>query len=219
MTEQEIDLQDPRVLHRAAEHLTDRYAGVFFPELVERCVAECHAALSRQARISTFLAPMALHGAADRLRALAREQGDRGRSVCQVLFVDDHDTGPAAVAAALLAEHAGAAVVTRSAGITPGTDLDPHAARLLAEHGVDPATAIPKSLTDPVLTAAGWVIVFGTHELGPMDEGTRCQSWPAPPALGTGPGSGFVAELETRIQALWLEITAGTGSDPVSEQA
>ena len=31
MTEQETDLQDPRVLHRAAEHLTDRYAGVFFP--------------------------------------------------------------------------------------------------------------------------------------------------------------------------------------------
>ena len=80
MTEQEIDLQDPRVLHRAAEHLTDRYAGVFFPELVERCVAECHAALSRQARISTFLAPMALHGAADRLRALAREQGDTSRT-------------------------------------------------------------------------------------------------------------------------------------------
>lgn len=69
MTEQETDLQDPRVLHRAAEHLTDRWAGVFFPEL------------------------------------------------------DDHDTGPVAVA--LLAEHAGPAVVTRSVGIAPGTAPGP----------------------------------------------------------------------------------------------
>jgi arsenate reductase len=158
MTEQETDLQDPRVLHRAAEHLTDRWAGVFFPELVERCVAECHTDLARQARIPTYLAPMALHGAADRLRALARENEDRGRSVRQVLFVDDDDTGPAAVAAALLAAHAGAAVVTRSAGISPGAARDQHAVRLLAEHGVDPATAAPKPLTDPILSAADWVL-------------------------------------------------------------
>ncbi|MFF0903750.1 UNVERIFIED_CONTAM: arsenate reductase ArsC [Kocuria sp. CPCC 205316] len=217
MTEQETDLQDPRVLHRAAEHLTDRYAGVFFPELIERCVAECHADLARQARIPTYLAPMALHGAADRLRTLTRED-DRGRSVCQVLFVDDHDTGPAAVAAALLAEHAGPAVVTRSAGISPGTTLDRHAVRLLAEHGIAPDTATSKPLTAPILSAADWVIVLGTHEVRPMGEGTHCQSWPAVPALGAHGDIGF-AELETRVQALWLEITAGTAADPVSERA
>jgi arsenate reductase (thioredoxin) len=219
MTEQETDLQDPRVLHRTAEHLTDRYAGVFFPELVERCVAECHAALSRQARISTYLAPMALHGAADRLRDLARKQGDGGRSVCQVLFVDGHDTGPAAVAAALLAEHAGEAVVTRSAGISPGTALDPYAVRLLAEHGVDPATATPRPLTGPILSAADWVIVFGDQRLGPVGEGTHCQSWPTPPALGADRDPEGIAELETRVQALWLEITAGAGPEPARGRA
>ena len=82
-----------------------------------------------------------------------------------------------------------------------------------------PATTAPKALTDPILAAADWVIVFGAHELGPMGEGIHCQSWPAPPALGTGPGSWFVAELETRIRALWLEITAGTGPDPGSGPA
>ncbi|MFW3385379.1 UNVERIFIED_CONTAM: arsenate reductase ArsC [Kocuria sp. CPCC 205274] len=222
MTEQETDLQDPRVLHRAAEHLTDRWAGVFFPELVERCVAQCHAELAKQARIPTYLAPMALHGAADRLRTLARED-DRGRSVCQVLFVDDHDTGPAAVAAALLAEHAGTAVVTRSAGISPGTALGPDAARLLAEHGVDPATRAPKALTGPILTAADWIIVFGPHRLGPIEEGTHCQTWPAQDLLGTGEDTdregASAAELETRLQALWLEITAGTASSTVAERA
>ncbi|MEX5258027.1 three-helix bundle dimerization domain-containing protein [Kocuria arenosa] len=219
MTEQEINLRDPQVLHRAAEHLTDRWAGVFFPELVERCVAECHADLARQARIPTFLAPMALHGAADRLRALAREQEDRGRSVHQVLFVDDHDTGAAAVAAALLAAHAGSAVVTRSVGISPGTALDPPAAQLLAEHGVDPATTAPKPLTASILAAADWVIVLGTHKIGPMGEGTHFQSWPAAPTLDTDRGHKVVTELEIRVQALWLEITAGTAAEPVREQA
>lgn len=219
MTEQETDLQDPRVLHRAAEHLTDRYAGVFFPELVERCVAECHADLARQARIPTHLAPMALHGAADRLRDLDRQQGEQGRSVYQVLFVDDHDTGPAAMAAALLAEYAGAAVVTRSAGISPGTALDPYAVRLLAQHGMAPDTATPKPLTDPILAATDWVIIFGTHQLRPLGGGTHHQSWPTPPALGADRGPGGIAELETRVQALWLEITAGTAADPRSERA
>ncbi|GAA1768117.1 three-helix bundle dimerization domain-containing protein [Kocuria aegyptia] len=218
MTEQEIDLQDPRVLHRAAEHLIDRYAGVFFPELVERCVAECHADLARQARISTFLAPMALHGAADRLRDLARDRDDRGRSVHQVLFVDDHDTGPAAVAAARLAEHAGPSVATRSAGISPGTALDPYAVQLVAEHGGDPAVAAPKPLTDPILAAADWIIVLGAHEIGPIEKVTQCQSWPAVPALGADRDIGF-AELNTRVQALWLEITAGTGPEPARERA
>jgi hypothetical protein len=219
MTEHEIDLQDPRVLHRAAEHLTDRYTGVFFPELVERCVAESHAVLARQARIPTFLAPMALHGAADRLRALARAKNDRERSVCQVLFVDDHDTGVAVVAAALLAARAGPAVVTRSAGISPGTALDPRAAHLLAEHGVDPSAAAPKPLTAPILAAADWVIVFGTYELGPMGDGTHHQSWPVGPALDINQIGTVATELEARVQALWLEITADTGSDAVREQA
>lgn len=218
MTEQETDLQDPRALHRAAEHLTDRYTGVFFPELVERCVAECRADLARQARIPTYLAPMARHGAVDRLRTLAHED-DRGRSVCQVLFVDDHDTGPAAVAAALLAEYAEPAVVTRLARINPGTALGPYAVLLLAEHGVPPATVAPKPFTVPILAAADWVIVFGTHALGPMGEGTHHRSWPAVPAADTDRDPGFAAELETRVQALWLEITAGTESEPARGQA
>jgi len=219
MTEQAIDLQDPRALHRAAEHLTDHYAGVFFPELVERTVAECHTALARGARIQTYLAPMALHHAADRLRALAHDRDGRGPSVYQVLFVDDHDTGPAAVAAALLAEHAGPTVVTRSAGIAPGTALDPSAAQVLAQHGVDSATVSPKPLTTAILSAADWVIVFGAQNVGPLEGGTRYQNWPVEAALDTDHHPRFAAELETRVQALWLEITAGTAADPAPEQA
>ncbi|GGG72302.1 low molecular weight phosphatase family protein [Kocuria dechangensis] len=217
MTEQQIDLRDPRVLHRAAEHLTERYAGVFFPELVQRCLIDCHTDLARRARLQSYLMPMALHDAADRLRALAQDKGSRRERVCQVLFVEDHDTGPAAVAAALLATYAGIAVVTRSAGTTPGTTLDPAAVQVLAGLGVDPAAVAPKPLTDSLLAAADWVIVFGAPDVGPLESGTRCQHWPVDGAPGTDPGPGFVADLQSRVQALWLEITAGTATGPAAQ--
>ena len=225
MTEQEIDLRDPRVLHRAAEHLVQRYAGVFFPEVVERCLIDCHTELTRQARVQSYLMPMALHNAGDRLTALARDKTSgpgRGR-MCQVLFVDDHDTGPAAVAAALLAVHAGEAVVTRSAGIAPGASLDPFAVQVLAQHGVDPAAAIPQPLTAELLSAADWVITLGTRDVGPVGTGTHFQHWPMEGALNPERDPRAVAELQIRLQALWLEITAGTvadvGSGPVQQQA
>lgn len=218
MTEQEIDLRDPRVLHRAAEHLTERYAGVFFPELVQRCLLDCHTDLARGARLQSYLMPMALHDAADRLRALAQDKDNGPERVRQVLFVDDHDTGPAAVAAALLAAHAGAAVVTRSAGITPGAALDPAAVQVLAGLGLDPTAVAPKPLTDSVLAAADWVIVFGVQEVGPLERGTSCQHWPVEGALEADPAPGFVADLQSRVQALWLEITAGTATDPSPQQ-
>ncbi|GAB2629348.1 hypothetical protein GCM10009696_36950 [Kocuria himachalensis] len=225
MTEQEIDLRDPRVLHRAAEHLVQRYAGVFFPELVERCLIDCYTELTRQARVQSYLMPMALHDAGDRLTALARDKTNgpgRGR-MCQVLFVDDHDTGPAAVAATLLAAHAGEAVVTCSAGIAPGAALDPFAVQVLAQHGVDPAAVVRQPLSAALLSAADWVIILGAQDVGPVGAGTSYQHWPVDSTLDPERNPGAVAELQIRAQTLWLEITAdtavGTGFGPTQEQA
>lgn len=223
MTEQEIDLRDPRVLHRAAEHLVERYAGVFFPELVQRCLMDCHTDLARAARIQSYLMPMALHEAADRLRALVQDQDSGHKRVHQVLFVDDHDTGPAAVAATLLAAHAGEAVVTCSAGIAPGAALDPFAVQVLAQHGVDPAAVVRQPLSAALLSAADWVIILGAQDVGPVGAGTNYQHWPVDSTLDPERNPGAVAELQIRLQALCLEISAGTadgaGSGPAQEQA
>jgi hypothetical protein len=37
-------------------------------------------------------------------------------------------------------------------------------------------------------------------------------------ALEADPAPGFVADLQSRVQALWLEITAGTATDPSPQQ-
>jgi hypothetical protein len=199
-------LSTPATLQRAGQHLTDRFAGVFFPELVARCVAQAYAALARTARLQTYLAPMAVHDAGTRLAVLARAKGAASAPVRQVLFVDAHDTGPAQIAAGLLAHHAGTAVVTRSGGIDPGTAVDPYAVEVLAQHGIEPAGLAPKPVTEAVLHAADWVITLGDPELGTIPAGTAMQHWPVEGLQGRDLGA-VVDDLDTRVQALWVEIT------------
>ena len=209
MSEPTTDRTDPRLLHRAAEHLTDRWAGVFFPELIDRCVAQAHAGLAATARIQTYLAPIAVHDAGTRLAALARTRGSASAPVRQVLFVDAHDTGPAQIAAGLLAHHAGTAVVTRSAGIAPGTAVDPSAVEVLAQHGTEPIGLTPKPVTEGVLRAADWVITLGDPALGTIPAGAAVQHWPVEGALGGDQDLATVVDdLDSRVQALWAEITA-----------
>ncbi|MCM3485640.1 hypothetical protein [Kocuria rosea] len=58
--------------------------------------------------------------------ARATSTADPGHAgVPQVLFVGEHDTGRAQIAAALLAHCAGDSLTVRSAGLLPGTALDP----------------------------------------------------------------------------------------------
>lgn len=207
MSEHHVDLHAPQTLHRAAAPLVSRYTGVFFPELVHRCVSEAHAVLTRSARIQSYLDPISLHAAGDRLRVLARAKGSLSAPVRQVLFVDACDTGPAQLAAGLLTHHAGAAVVARSAGANPGTIVHPFAVDILAQHGIEPATLTPGPLTEDLLEAADWVITLGDQQLGTMPAGTTTQHWPVTDAVDEASGPSLVADLDNRVQALWVEIT------------
>ncbi|MFI7482486.1 three-helix bundle dimerization domain-containing protein [Kocuria sp. M1R5S2] len=212
MAERGVDLTDPRMLRRTAEHLSTCFAGTFFPELVERCVAECYAELARTARLPSYLAPIAVHAARDRLRALATARSGTGPApaeppVRQVLFVDDRDAGPAAVAAALLGELAGREVVTRSAGTAPADTMDPSAVQFLADHGVPAPMAAPKPMTRELLLAADWVITFGDQDLGALGPGTTCQTWPAQATPQAHQWPEMIADLQARVHALQLEIT------------
>lgn len=204
---EQTDLSDPQVLQRTAEPLADRYAGVFFPELVQRCVAQCHAALARTARIHTYLAPMAVHDASTRLAALARAKGSASAPVRQVLFVDAHDTGVAQIAAGLLTHYVGTAAVARSAGIRPGIAVNPFAVEVLAQHGIEPTGLVPKPVTDEAVQAADWVITFGVRDGCPIQPETTYRDWPLDDPLDEIRGPDLVAEIDQRVQVLWVEIT------------
>ncbi|MCM3687390.1 arsenate-mycothiol transferase ArsC [Kocuria rosea] len=206
MSEQSAEPGDPRVPRGTAEPPAARCTGVFFPQLVGRCVTEAHAALARTARIQTSPGPMSLHAAGDRLRVLARAKGRRSAPVRQVLFVDAHDTGPAQIAAGLLTHYAGAAVVARSAGVRPGAAVDPFAVEVLAQHGIEPATVTPRLLTEDLVRATDWVITVGPQDPGPMPSGPPARTWLVGGSADEDGGPSLVAALDGRVQGLWAEI-------------
>jgi protein-tyrosine-phosphatase len=204
---------DTHVLARTAEHLSQRYTGMFSADLVERMVFESYAALARTARVRTHLAPLAGHFAADRLAALAHARATstadpRHVGVPQVLFVGEHDTGRAQIAAALLAHHAGDTLTVRSAGLLPGAALEPHVLTALVERGIDTADLYPKPVTDDVVTGADWVITFGTFEGIPVRGGAIHQDWDVEDVLEADPAAvaAVIDELEDRVQALYEQI-------------
>lgn len=139
---------DTHVLARTAEHLSQRYTGMSSADLVERMVFESYAALARTARVRTHLAPLAGHFAADRLAALAHARATstadpRHVGVPQVLFVGEHDTGRAQIAAALLAHHAGDTLTVRSAVCYPGQHWNRTSSRPWSSAASTPQTCTP----------------------------------------------------------------------------
>ncbi|MFI7581509.1 three-helix bundle dimerization domain-containing protein [Kocuria kalidii] len=199
---------DTRVLARTVEHLAERYAGVFPPELVERVVFESYATLARTARVRTYLASMAGHFADNRLAALAHAKDRDASGVVQVLFVGVHDTGPAQIAAALLAHYAQDTVEVRSAGVLPGPAVDPRALEALAARGVEAGQVYPKPVTDDVVRAADRVITFGSPDAVAVYEHTVHQHWDVADLQDAGPEQveAVVQELDDRVRALWAEL-------------
>jgi arsenate reductase len=231
MSEQSVDLSDPGVLQRTAEPLVSHYAGVFFPEVVEGCVARAHAELSRDARIQTYLVPMAMRLAREHLQDLAAARTadhSAGNSagtppgtgpsagpgrLHQVLFVDEDDTTCSQIAAALLAHHTGSAVVARSGGVTAGGAVDPLVPAMLAEREVEVGHLYPKPVTEDVVAAADRVITFGAREGIRVHPGTVHDHWAVEGLFsGTGPGRAreIVEAIDARVQDLVQQLRTET---------
>ncbi|GAB2629356.1 arsenate reductase ArsC [Kocuria himachalensis] len=204
---------EAHVLARTAEHLSERYAGVFSPDLVERMVLESYTALWRTARVRTHLPALAGHFAADRLAALAHARDATSTTphegaVPQVLFIGEHDTGRAQIAAALLAHQAGQALTVRSAGLLPGAALEPLVVTALAERGIGTEELYPKPVTADVLSGADWVVTFGHLNGLPLPAGSAHQNWDVSDVLEADQEAvgAVVEELQSRTRALYEQI-------------
>ncbi|SFV22788.1 low molecular weight phosphatase family protein [Micrococcus terreus] len=199
---------DTHVLQRNAEHLAEKYVGIFSPATVERYVFESYATLSRTARLRTYLASTATHFADNRLRALGQGQGKIHSPVPQVLFVCVQNIGRSQIAAALLTHHAGDGVEVRSAGSLPGSEVHPLVVQALAERGVDVSGAYPKPLTDDVVRAADYVITMGCGDACPVYPGKRYLDWEiTDPAEQTVEGvREIVEDIDARVRDLWAQL-------------
>ncbi|WP_157156697.1 arsenate reductase ArsC [Diaminobutyricimonas sp. LJ205] len=164
-------------LRRLAGDLSERFAGVFSPETVERYVLESYASLLRTSTVKAHLASRTTRYATERLTALAQAKGAIARDVPEVLYVCELNAGRSQMAAVLTDHLSGGRVHVRSAGSMPAQELNPVVVEVMAEMGLDMHQAFPKPLTDDVVQAADVVITMGCGDACPIYPGKQYQDW------------------------------------------
>ncbi|MDO7883623.1 arsenate reductase ArsC [Salinibacterium soli] len=164
-------------LERLAAELTERFAGVFSAETIERYVLESYTSILRASTVRTHVAVRTARFATDRLTALAQAKGAIERPVPEVLFVCEQNAGRSQMAA-VLTNHLGAGRVhVRSAGSAPSGELNPAVVAAIAELGLDLSEEFPKPLTDDVVQAADVVITMGCGDACAIYPGKRYEDW------------------------------------------
>ncbi|MFD5812630.1 arsenate reductase ArsC [Rhodococcus aetherivorans] len=203
-------LMPQAVLQRAAEHLADKYDGIFSPQTVERVVFESYAALRRTATVCTHLTALAPRFAAERLTALAQAEGAVAKDVPEVLFVCVHNAGRSQMAAALLDHRAGGRVHVRSAGSAPIAAINPVVVEAMAELGLDLGAEFPKPLTDDVVAAADVVVTMGCGDACAVYPGKRYLDWtvPDPDGQSLEVVRTLRDDIDARVRALLADLTA-----------
>ncbi len=201
---------DPVTQHhvrQAAERLADEFAGVFSEETIERYIAESLDLLG-ETRISVFVPVLAHRFARERLRALGQAEGRIVKEQPEVLFVCVHNAGRSQIAAGLVKLRSGGRVNVRSAGSSPGEQVNPAVVEAMSEIGVDLGEAFPKPLTDEVVRAADVVITMGCGDACPIYPGKRYEDWQLddPEGQDLSTVRGIRDEIDARVQRLVAEL-------------
>jgi arsenate reductase (thioredoxin) len=95
----------------------------------------------------------------------------------EVLFVCTHNAGRSQMAAGLVKLRSQGRVHVRSAGSTPGEQVNPAAVAAMTELGVDMSKEFPKPITDEAVEAADVVITMGCGDACPIYPGKRYEDW------------------------------------------
>jgi arsenate reductase len=135
------------------------------------------------------------------------------KDVPEVLFVCVHNAGRSQAAMALLDHHAKGRVHVRSAGSAPGEKVNEAVVAVLAERGIDIATAYPKPLTDEVVRAADVVVTMGCGDACPIYPGKRYMDWQLDDPAGQSVDAvrPIIEEIDGRVQGLLAELLATPG--------
>ena len=195
-------------LRRLAGDLTEKFAGVFNSETIERYVLESYTGLLRTSTVRTHLASRTIHFATDRLTALAQAKGAIERTVPEVLFVCEQNAGRSQMAAVLTAQLSQGRVHVRSAGSAPGKDLNPAIVEAMAELGLSMTEEFPKPLTDDVVQAADVVVTMGCGDACAIYPGKRYEDWELtdPAGLSLVEVRVIRDDIRTRVEALLAEL-------------
>jgi len=207
LQELDVDVITRGHLEKGLNSLNEEFAGVFSRETVERFMAESLEALAGS-RLRDFV-PLFVHRfARERLRALGQVEGTITKLVPEVLFVCVQNAGRSQMAAALLDHHADGDVHVRSAGSSPGEEINPVVVEAMRELGVDISKEFPKPMTDEVVRAADAVITMGCGDACPIYPGKRYEDWEVPDPAGQDLETvrAIRDEIDERVRALFAEL-------------
>ena len=168
---------DREVLTRTAAQLAARFDGVFAAQTIERLLHESYDLLAATAKVNTYLPLLAERFAAERLRALARNEGVIVSDTPEILVVCTHNAGRSVAARVLLDHYGQGRVTVRSAGSAPGEEINPAVAEILTERGLDVSKEFPKPLTDEAARSADVIITMGCGDACPVYPGKRYLDW------------------------------------------
>lgn len=201
-----------RAVADACKRVAADFAGTFSAETVARYVDDSRARWA-DARVTTYLPVMIERFARQRLRDLAKLEGDAMSDVPEVLFVCVHNAGRSQMAAALLDHHAQGRVQVRSAGSHPADQVNPAAVAAMDEMGVDMSKEFPKPLTDEVVQAADVVVTMGCGDACPVFPGKRYLDWELTDPAGRSVDEvrAIRDEIDARVRDLLAELEGVPG--------
>jgi protein-tyrosine-phosphatase len=171
-----LDPVTQRHIENLTKGLVDEFAGIFSAETINRYISESVDLLG-DSRVTVYVPVLAHRFARERLKALGQAEGLVGKEQPEVLFVCVHNAGRSQMAAGLVKLRSHGRVHVRSAGSTPGEEINPNAVAALEEIGVDMSEEFPKPLTDEVVRAADVVITMGCGDACPIYPGKKYEDW------------------------------------------
>jgi arsenate reductase len=132
----------------------------------------------------------------------------------EVLFVCTHNAGRSQMAAGLVKLRSQGRVHVRSAGSTPGEEINPAAVAAMTELGVDMSEEFPKPITDEAVTAADIVITMGCGDACPIFPGKRYEDWELedPDGKDLETVRRIRNEIDVRVRKLIGELLPETGT-------
>jgi arsenate reductase (thioredoxin) len=210
MSSSGLDVLDPvtrRHVENCAEALQQEFSGIFSRETIARYIAESAEQLG-QSKVTMFVPILAERFARERLVALGQAQHLVPHDQPEVLFICVHNAGRSQMAAGLLKLRSNGRIHVRSAGSTPGEEINPAVIEAMNELGVDMSQEFPKPLTDEFVQAADVVITMGCGDACPIFPGKRYEDWELDDPAGQGVEAvrAIRDEIDARVQRLIAEL-------------
>ena len=208
----DLSVDHQLALRTAAFRLRAEFNGTFGAETIERFLHSSYDQFASRASVPNFLPLLAERFARQRLRALAKVEGDIQDGRPTVLFLCVHNAGRSQMALGFFQHLAGDRAVVWSGGSEPGYEINPSAVAAMAEREIDITGDFPKPWTDEIVQAADVVITMGCGDVCPVFPGKRYLDWELDDPAGKSVEDVRLIrdEIERRVRALLDELGVST---------